>query len=170
MVPVDSRESAAGSRWSESGRRGRVSRCGHGSDLASSFAPIRDFITPQSTWLSSRLSHNPTTLSGTMALTLAPELHAAVIDSSARTPPAPPKGSYSPKDALDDLPGTHYALELFLASKMVESEEYCDQCDPKKCVPPQYHVSRVAHGTRQGAPILCDRVRAHTDREGDDVL
>lgn len=124
-----------------------------GSDLPSSVAPVRDFVTPHSANPKPGslldLSHNPPTLSGTMALTLAPEVHEAVIDSSARTPPAPPKGSYSPKNALDDLPGTHYALELFLASKMVESEEYCDQCDPKKCVSAQ--LSCRSGGSRHEA-------------------
>jgi hypothetical protein len=53
--------------------------------------------------------------------------------SRTRTPPPVPSGSYSPTRALDDLPGVHYALELFLASQMVESENFCDASDPKKC-------------------------------------
>lgn len=49
--------------------------------------------------------------------------------------PSPPVGipkTYRAQDALKDIPGTAHALELFLASKMVESEEYCDTMDPKK--------------------------------------
>jgi hypothetical protein len=48
-----------------------------------------------------------------------------------QTPP-PVKKPYVEKDALDDLPGISYALELFLASQMLESEEYCDKTDPEK--------------------------------------
>lgn len=49
-------------------------------------------------------------------------------------PPPLIKSPYSPKDALDDIPGVAHALDLFLASKMIESEEYCDKTDPKKLV------------------------------------
>ncbi|KAJ7080170.1 hypothetical protein B0H15DRAFT_857139 [Mycena belliarum] len=46
---------------------------------------------------------------------------------------APPvKLPYKPADALGDLPGISYALDLFLASKMHESEDYCNESDPKK--------------------------------------
>jgi len=41
---------------------------------------------------------------------------------------------YSPGAALDDLPGIAYALDTFLKSQMVESEEYCHRNDPQKCV------------------------------------
>jgi hypothetical protein len=44
------------------------------------------------------------------------------------------KAPYAAKDALGDIPGVSYALELFLASKMVESEDYCNESDPKKYV------------------------------------
>ncbi|RDB18771.1 Tetratricopeptide repeat protein 39B [Hypsizygus marmoreus] len=46
--------------------------------------------------------------------------------------PPPVKAVYTPREALSDLPGISYALELFLASKMVESEEYCHRSDEKK--------------------------------------
>ncbi|KAH9954696.1 hypothetical protein BC827DRAFT_1241298 [Russula dissimulans] len=39
---------------------------------------------------------------------------------------------YTRGKALDDLPGIAYALDLFLKSLMVESEEYCHRSDPKK--------------------------------------
>lgn len=54
--------------------------------------------------------------------------------SSPWNEPAPPlpKGSYKPENALEDLPGISYALHLFLASHMVESEDYCIKSDPKK--------------------------------------
>ncbi|KAK7026799.1 hypothetical protein VNI00_015457 [Paramarasmius palmivorus] len=42
------------------------------------------------------------------------------------------KEPYTPVEALDDIPGVSYALEMFLASHMVECEEYCDKSDEKK--------------------------------------
>lgn len=48
------------------------------------------------------------------------------------TKPPPIKVPYNPKIALDDIPGIAYALELFLASHMHESEEYCHRSDEKK--------------------------------------
>jgi hypothetical protein len=44
------------------------------------------------------------------------------------------KNPYDDNAALDDIPGVSYALEMFLASHMVESEEYCHKSDPQKCV------------------------------------
>jgi hypothetical protein len=44
------------------------------------------------------------------------------------------KVPYTPQEALDDIPGVSHALELFLASHMVESEEYCHKMDENKCV------------------------------------
>ncbi|THU87395.1 hypothetical protein K435DRAFT_782464 [Dendrothele bispora CBS 962.96] len=46
--------------------------------------------------------------------------------------PPPVKVPYDPNEALDDIPGVSYALELSLASKMIESEDYCNQNDEKK--------------------------------------
>ncbi|KAK7451747.1 hypothetical protein VKT23_012426 [Stygiomarasmius scandens] len=46
--------------------------------------------------------------------------------------PPPVRTPYDPADALEDLPGISYALELFLSSKMVESEDYCNKSDEKK--------------------------------------
>jgi len=48
----------------------------------------------------------------------------------------PPAGSwpYAQTAALDDIPGIAYALDTFLKSQMVESEEYCHRKDPQKCV------------------------------------
>jgi hypothetical protein len=48
---------------------------------------------------------------------------------------------YSHTSALDDIPGIAYALDLFLKSLMVESEEYCHTSDPKKCVATHLHLS-----------------------------
>lgn len=44
------------------------------------------------------------------------------------------KKPYKKSDALDDIKGVSYALELFLGSKMVEAEEYCHKSDETKCV------------------------------------
>lgn len=42
-------------------------------------------------------------------------------------------GSYNPeKDALNDITGLRYALDLFLASHMVESENFCRDMDPAR--------------------------------------
>jgi hypothetical protein len=49
-------------------------------------------------------------------------------------PPAAVSWPYSRRAALDDIPGIAYALDKFLKSQMVESEEYCHRNDPKKCV------------------------------------
>lgn len=48
--------------------------------------------------------------------------------------PSAPKGSYAPDKALEDLPGIAYALHLFLASHMIECEDYCNTVDPTKYV------------------------------------
>ncbi|KAJ7747850.1 hypothetical protein B0H16DRAFT_1554834 [Mycena metata] len=48
------------------------------------------------------------------------------------TSPPPVKVPYKPTEALDDIPGVTYALDMFLASKMHESEDYCNQSDKKK--------------------------------------
>ena len=42
-----------------------------------------------------------------------------------------------PESVLEDIPGLNYALHLFLASQMVEAEDYCKECDPN-----MYAVSR----------------------------
>ncbi|KAJ7875576.1 hypothetical protein B0H14DRAFT_2715695 [Mycena olivaceomarginata] len=48
------------------------------------------------------------------------------------TSPPPVKVPYKATEALDDIPGVSYALDLFLASKMHESEDYMNQSDKKK--------------------------------------
>ncbi|KAK2459721.1 hypothetical protein APHAL10511_008255 [Amanita phalloides] len=49
-------------------------------------------------------------------------------------PDSPPHVSYPyhPEGALSDLPGVHYALEVFLNSQMLESEQYCHSSDENK--------------------------------------
>ena len=42
------------------------------------------------------------------------------------------KCPYNPVDALADIPGISYALDLFLASHMLESEDYCNKSDEHK--------------------------------------
>ena len=41
---------------------------------------------------------------------------------------------YNPVDALTDIPGVSYVLDLFLASHMLESEDYCNKSDKNKWV------------------------------------
>lgn len=49
---------------------------------------------------------------------------------------APPvQNPYSMAQSMVDLPCAAYALELFLASHMLESEDYMNKSDPKK-----YHI------------------------------
>lgn len=73
--------------------------------------------------------------------------------------PPLPKGSYRPGGALEDIPGISYALHLFLASHMVESEEYCIKSDPKK--------ERLYFATGYGL-IQC--VKALMSYEDEDLL
>lgn len=46
--------------------------------------------------------------------------------------PPPVRQPYEPADALHDVPPMCYALDMFLQSKMLESEEFCDRNDGKK--------------------------------------
>lgn len=49
-----------------------------------------------------------------------------------RKPPPKTKWPYDATNALDDIPGVAFALDEFLQSRMVESEDYCHEMDPKK--------------------------------------
>ncbi|KAJ4474283.1 hypothetical protein J3R30DRAFT_3778229 [Lentinula aciculospora] len=51
---------------------------------------------------------------------------------SVLTSPPPVQYPYRPDQSLKDIPGISYALELFLASHMVESEDYCNKSDVNK--------------------------------------
>ncbi|KAH9976889.1 hypothetical protein BGW80DRAFT_1436138 [Lactifluus volemus] len=75
------------------------------------------------------------------------------------TEPSPVTWPYSHDTALDDIPGISYALDLFLKSLMVESEEYCHRSDPKK--------ERLYFATGFGL-IQC--VKALMSYEDDDLL
>lgn len=46
--------------------------------------------------------------------------------------PPPVNNPYNPTNALDDIPGLHFALHEFLQSRMHESERFCEQSDPEK--------------------------------------
>ena len=54
--------------------------------------------------------------------------------TSIYTTPPSVQYPYDPKEAIGDIPGVSYALDLFLASHMLESEDYCNQRDEKKWV------------------------------------
>ncbi|KAJ7094900.1 hypothetical protein C8R43DRAFT_907997 [Mycena crocata] len=58
---------------------------------------------------------------------MAPASHTAIF-----TAPPPVATPYKPAEALSDLPGVAYALDLFLSSKMHESEDYMNASDAKK--------------------------------------
>lgn len=66
---------------------------------------------------------------GLKNITLMPEIRP---DTS--RPPLTMDGPYTQDRALEDFPGVKYALDLFLAGHMVESEEFCHESDPQKCV------------------------------------
>ena len=75
-------------------------------------------------------------------------LHSGASKQSLETVKRPSLGEppavtwpYSHASALDDIPGIAYALNLFLKSLMVESEEHCHKSDPKKCVATHLHRS-----------------------------
>lgn len=83
--------------------------------------------------------------------------------------PPPPEVPYNSKKALKDLDGIAYALQLFLASQMLEAEEYCNKSDPKKCV-----VSSMCRWLilqcPQGAHLFRHRFRTYPSRERFDVI
>jgi hypothetical protein len=87
------------------------------------------------------------------------------------SPPAV-KVPYDPREALDDIPGVSYALEQFLASRMVESEEYCHKMDETKFV----HILWASSvwltfvNLRQGETVLCHGIRAYPVCKRIDVL
>ena len=60
--------------------------------------------------------------------------------SSIFTIPPSVKYPYNPQEALDDIPGIKYAMDLFLASRMIEAEDYCNTSDEKKCVPTFFSI------------------------------
>ena len=64
---------------------------------------------------------------------MAPDVKADPKPQLWQTPPPPfPSGPYAPDKALPgDIAAVTYALHIFLASHMHESEEYCRQYDPK---------------------------------------
>lgn len=76
------------------------------------------------------------------------------------TEPPAPEGGYTQEQALNDLPGVAYALHLFLASHMVEAEEYCRKCDPKQYVQVlNYYNINTSLSITQGTTILLNRHR-----------
>jgi len=45
---------------------------------------------------------------------------------------AQPNSAYTQEHALNDLAHIKYAISLFLNSRMVEAEELCVKCDPRR--------------------------------------
>lgn len=77
------------------------------------------------------LLHEDGMLTPTTSSMLSPLMEEPSYKSFYPSPP-PVKYPYNPAEALDDLPGVSYALEQFLMSHMLESEEYCDKSDERK--------------------------------------
>jgi hypothetical protein len=48
--------------------------------------------------------------------------------------PTVPNVKYSPKDAIEDVPFAYHAINLFVTSAMVESQEYVRRADPRVCI------------------------------------
>lgn len=86
------------------------------------------------------------------------------------TSPPPVAYPYEPTEALGDLPGVSYALEMFLASHMVESEDYCNKSDIKKFVihSPTFHLHSSI--LLQRAAIFCYRLWTNTMCKSADVV
>ncbi|THH15435.1 hypothetical protein EW146_g5037 [Bondarzewia mesenterica] len=82
----------------------------------------------------------------------------STVKDEAKLPPAT-RWPYTHTKALDDIPGVAYALDLFLKSKMVESEDFCHANDPKK--------ERLYFATGYGL-IQC--VKALMSYEDEDLL
>ena len=86
------------------------------------------------------------------------------------------KYPYNVDDALDDIAGVQYALEVFLSSHMLESEEFCRTSDETKYVahPLTCLYLRMALTTDallgQGTSLFCDWVRAYSMCEVCDVV
>lgn len=76
---------------------------------------------------------------------------------------------YEPEDALQDISGVHYALEVFLSSHMLESEQYCNDADETKCALP-FQLFQIPFTTRQGATLFRDGLRTHTVHQGANVI
>lgn len=102
-----------------------------------------------------------------------------VSDATTSVIPLPPAdvvhhdGSYNPeKDALGDIPGLRYALDLFLSSHMVESEDFCREMDPTKYVSVHSIPGTLSKllWRPQGTPLLQYRVWPDTMRQGTHVV
>jgi len=61
-----------------------------------------------------------------------PACPAGDLTPSLKTTVPPVENPYSSANAIGDIPCVAYALELFLASHMLESEDYLHIGDPKK--------------------------------------
>ena len=86
--------------------------------------------------------------------------------------PSAPEGRYNQEYALNDLPGVAYALHLFLASHMVESEEYCHKCDPVTYVRPvvDRRPNSASFSIVQRTVVLFDRYRVNSMCQVIDVI
>ncbi|KAH9034085.1 hypothetical protein EDB85DRAFT_1948820 [Lactarius pseudohatsudake] len=123
-------------------------------------------ITPPSPFTDSLSS--PTALSGgastpatdvTSLLSETSKLSLETVKKSSLGEPPAVTWPYTHAEALDDIPGVAYGLDLFLKSLMVESEEYCHTSDPKK--------ERLYFATGFGL-IQC--IKALMSYEDDDLL
>jgi hypothetical protein len=108
------------------------------------------------------LSHSATS-AGTTPNTDLTSLPSDVSKLSLGPAKKPPLGEgpavtwpYSQSVALDDIPGIAFALDTFLKSFMVESEEYCHRVDPRKCVASLF--SRLLPATEAAGTSLLGNV------------
>ena len=68
------------------------------------------------------------------------------------------KYPYNPVDALADIPGISHALDLFLASHMLESEDYCNKSDEHKLSSIPFFLSYCSPRNSQGTTLFRNRV------------
>lgn len=85
-------------------------------------------------------------------------------------PPPPVPDTYDPNDALNDIPGIHWALHEFLHSRMLESEEYFDRIDPNKCVVRTGLCVLQLKKSRQGEAVFRDGLWTHSVCQGSYVI
>ncbi|KAF9523683.1 hypothetical protein CPB83DRAFT_775027 [Crepidotus variabilis] len=76
--------------------------------------------------------NKPSPISATTLEPPKPEQHPSYLSKYSSEHPPTAKNPYDPSEALDDLPGISFALEMFLNSKMLESEEFCHKYDEEK--------------------------------------
>ena len=109
-----------------------LSLFGYGDDASNPTSP--QSVYTDNSFLSSPSLTSPSSTVSTTPTTPALDTPTGLGLKPKYTSPPLVKKTYRRSEALDDIKGVSYALELFLGSKMVEAEEYCHKSDENKCV------------------------------------